>query len=108
MIKTFFQGVTLPVPPTIEPLESKLPDKVLQNLASTDFLKVNFKDLMIDFYYKYIMSLPIQKCLDKDPMKRWSCERLICHPYFEDYIQSQNKIDVPGMSRTKSKVFECI
>ncbi|KAJ6638869.1 Cyclin-dependent kinase-like 1 [Pseudolycoriella hygida] len=78
----YFRGVTLPVPATIEPLESKLPDKVLQNLATTDFLK---------------------KCLDKDPMRRWSCERLICHPYFEDYIQSHNKTDVPGISRTKSK-----
>lgn len=41
-----FQGVTLPVPPTIEPLESKLPAKVLQNLTATDFLKVNFKTIM--------------------------------------------------------------
>lgn len=36
-------------------------------------------------------------------MKRWSCERLISHPYFEDYIQSQNKTEVP-LTRTKSKV----
>lgn len=46
--QNFFQGVTLPVPATIEPLESKLPDKVLQNLAATDFLKVNFGNIMTD------------------------------------------------------------
>lgn len=27
-----------------------------------------------------------QKCVDKDPAKRWSCERLLMHPYFEDYV----------------------
>ena len=24
-----------------------------------------------------------QKCLDKDPAKRWSCEQLLQHPFFE-------------------------
>jgi serine/threonine protein kinase len=24
-----------------------------------------------------------QKCLDKDPAKRWSCEQLLQHPFFD-------------------------
>lgn len=33
----------------------------------------------------------IQKCLDKDPMKRWSCDKLIKHSYFDDYIAKQKE-----------------
>lgn len=66
----FFRGISLPVPPTLETLESKMPQRVLSNPYVIDFLK---------------------KCLDKDPNKRWSCERLITHPYFEDYIVKEKE-----------------
>ena len=26
-----------------------------------------------------------QKCLDKDPAKRWSCEQLLTHGWFKGY-----------------------
>jgi cyclin-dependent kinase-like len=35
--------------------------------------------------------MKFKKCLDKDPNKRWSCDRLVMHPYFEDYIVKTNK-----------------
>lgn len=38
----FFRGITLPVPPTIETLESKMPPRILQNPFAIDFLKVTF------------------------------------------------------------------
>ncbi|XP_034668772.1 cyclin-dependent kinase-like 1 isoform X2 [Drosophila subobscura] len=66
----YFKGITLPVPPTLEPLEDKMPPKSLQNPLTIDFLK---------------------KCLDKDPVKRWSCEKLIKHSYFDDYIAKQRE-----------------
>uniref|UniRef100_A0A182PAG4 cyclin-dependent kinase n=1 Tax=Anopheles epiroticus TaxID=199890 RepID=A0A182PAG4_9DIPT len=68
----FFKGITLPVPPTLETLEAKMPSRTLANPLMMDFLK---------------------KCLDKDPAKRWSCERLATHPYFEDYITKQKEIE---------------
>lgn len=34
-----------------------------------------------------------QKCLDKDPAKRWSCEKLIKHSYFDDYIAKQRELE---------------
>ncbi|XP_044315833.1 cyclin-dependent kinase-like 1 isoform X3 [Drosophila rhopaloa] len=68
----YFKGITLPVPPTLEPLEDKMPAKSLQNPLTIDFLK---------------------KCLDKDPAKRWSCEKLIKHSYFDDYIAKQRELE---------------
>uniref|UniRef100_A0A182SNM3 Cyclin-dependent kinase-like 2 n=1 Tax=Anopheles maculatus TaxID=74869 RepID=A0A182SNM3_9DIPT len=68
----FFKGITLPVPPTLETLEAKMPSRTLANPLMMDFLK---------------------KCLDKDPAKRWSCERLATHQYFEDYITKQKEIE---------------
>ncbi|KAJ8874409.1 hypothetical protein PR048_025258 [Dryococelus australis] len=58
----FFFGVTLQVPDTVEPLETKL--KRQGNPHVLDFLK---------------------KCLDVEPAKRWSCEQLLLHPYFERF-----------------------
>lgn len=26
-----------------------------------------------------------KKCVDKDPGKRWTCEELLNHPYFENF-----------------------
>ncbi|KAL0819422.1 hypothetical protein ABMA28_007528 [Loxostege sticticalis] len=62
---TFFQGMALPEPTTIEPLEKKIPQRYANN------------DLIIDF---------LQKCLDKDPMMRWTCEQLLRHPIFENFL----------------------
>nr|CAD7256392.1 unnamed protein product [Timema shepardi] len=59
----FFFGVMLPQPDTMEPLETKLPRHV-NHPHVLDFLK---------------------KCLDKDPAKRWSCEQLLRHPYFDNF-----------------------
>nr|CAD7415064.1 unnamed protein product [Timema cristinae] len=59
----FFFGVMLPQPDTMEPLETKLPRHV-NHPHVLDFLK---------------------KCLDKDPSKRWSCEQLLRHPYFDNF-----------------------
>uniref|UniRef100_A0A8D8H2M1 cyclin-dependent kinase n=2 Tax=Culex pipiens TaxID=7175 RepID=A0A8D8H2M1_CULPI len=36
----FFKGITLPVPPTLEPLETKMPSRTLANPMMMDFLKV--------------------------------------------------------------------
>lgn len=35
------KGITLPVPPSLETLEEKMPSKALQNPLTMDFLKVN-------------------------------------------------------------------
>lgn len=53
-----------------------------------------------------------QKCLDKDPAKRWSCERLLHHPVFDDYLamRAESSIDQPDANsqfKNKSKVSEC-
>ncbi|XP_049878188.1 cyclin-dependent kinase-like 4 isoform X2 [Pectinophora gossypiella] len=62
---TFFQGMALPEPTTLEPLEKKIPQRYANN------------ELIIDF---------LQKCLDKDPMMRWTCEQLLRHPIFENFL----------------------
>ncbi|CAG9789497.1 unnamed protein product [Diatraea saccharalis] len=62
---TFFQGMALPEPTVIEPLEKKIPQRYANN------------ELVIDF---------LQKCLDKDPMMRWTCEQLLRHPIFENFL----------------------
>lgn len=36
--------------------------------------------------FNFIQQLDfLQKCLDKDPNQRWSCEQLLQHPYFENF-----------------------
>ncbi|XP_052756513.1 cyclin-dependent kinase-like 4 [Galleria mellonella] len=62
---TFFQGMALPEPTTLEPLEKKIPQRYAHNELVVDFLK---------------------KCLDKDPMMRWTCEQLLRHPIFENFL----------------------
>lgn len=49
--------------------------------------------------------------MDKDPSKRWSCERLIQHPYFDDYIVKTKETEVttslpppPDSSRHREKM----
>ncbi|XP_014219101.1 cyclin-dependent kinase-like 1 isoform X3 [Copidosoma floridanum] len=59
----FFAGITLPAPQTLTPLETQLPETA------------NSK-LQLDF---------LHKCLDKDPDKRWACDQLLQHVYFENF-----------------------
>lgn len=40
----------------------------------------------------------LKKCLDKDPNKRWNCDRLSTHPYFEDYKAKYKEME--AMSST--------
>ncbi|XP_037924854.1 cyclin-dependent kinase-like 1 isoform X1 [Hermetia illucens] len=87
----YFKGITLPVPPTLEPLEEKMPSRALQNPLTMDFLK---------------------KCLDKDPAKRWTCDKLLRHSYFDDYVARQRELERLGAGsdlnamRDKSKVLK--
>ncbi|XP_044730258.1 cyclin-dependent kinase-like 4 isoform X2 [Chrysoperla carnea] len=59
----FFKGIILPVPQPEEmiTLEEKVPNV---EYTAIDFLK---------------------KCLDKDPEKRWSCDQLLVHRYFDNF-----------------------
>lgn len=107
----FLQGITLPVPPVLETLEHKMPSRVLKTPAVMDFLKVeNEIHLALNAFHKLIISLfKKQKCLDKDPAKRWPCERLLNHPLFEEYIARRKEAaaeqsDDSNRLREKSKV----
>ncbi|XP_023011715.1 cyclin-dependent kinase-like 1 isoform X1 [Leptinotarsa decemlineata] len=71
----FFQGVILPVPSQFVPLEVKMP---LCNSTTIDFLK---------------------KCLDKDPAKRWTCEKLLTHNYFENFNFKVDENDVHNIDK---------
>ena len=37
--------------------------------------------------------IPFQKCVDKEPARRWSCEQLLRHPYFEHFRCSLSSSD---------------
>lgn len=73
---------------------------------------VNLVEFLL-FFFVFFCFFPFQKCLDKDPAKRWSCERLLGHPLFEDYL-AKHKDDTAvhsdpyktNRSRDKSKVFK--
>ncbi|KAK4884487.1 hypothetical protein RN001_000758 [Aquatica leii] len=71
----FFQGVTLPVPQQLCPLEVKLP---MCNGTVLDFLK---------------------KCLDRDPAKRWTCEQLLTHSYFENFNFKVDEEEEPNFDK---------
>ncbi|XP_063918965.1 cyclin-dependent kinase-like 4 isoform X1 [Zophobas morio] len=78
----FFQGVILPVPQQMVPLETKLP---MCNQTTLDFLK---------------------KCLDKDPLKRWTCDMLLTHDYFENFNFKVDDTDTQNfekLSRDRSR-----
>ncbi|XP_045537748.1 cyclin-dependent kinase-like 4 isoform X5 [Papilio machaon] len=64
---TFFQGMALPEPAQLQPLETRIPQRCANNELLMDFLK---------------------KCLDKDPVSRWSCEQLLRHALFENFMFS--------------------
>jgi len=59
----FFCGLSIPDPGTLDPLEGKLA-KGPAGAEGIDFMK---------------------KCLDKDPVKRWSCDQLLSHPFFKNF-----------------------
>ncbi|KAF7280692.1 cyclin-dependent kinase-like 4 [Rhynchophorus ferrugineus] len=72
----FFQGVILPVPQQLIPLEIKLP------MCSS---------VIIDF---------LKKCLDKDPSKRWTCTELMNHEYFEKFNFKSDENESPKDEKT--------
>ncbi|XP_015921945.2 cyclin-dependent kinase-like 4 isoform X2 [Parasteatoda tepidariorum] len=61
----FFNGVSIPDVDVREALESRLPHNITAD--ELDFLK---------------------KCLDKDPEKRYNCEQLFRHSYFDGFNKS--------------------
>ncbi|XP_012275939.1 cyclin-dependent kinase-like 1 isoform X3 [Orussus abietinus] len=65
----FFAGVTLPTPQTLTPLETALPNRTNTPLQLIFFTQLDF----------------LQKCLDKDPQERWTCDQLLQHDYFENF-----------------------
>ncbi|XP_031357571.1 cyclin-dependent kinase-like 1 isoform X2 [Photinus pyralis] len=78
----FFQGVSLPVPQQLAPLEVKLPHS---------------SPTILDF---------LRKCLDKDPAKRWTCDQLLTHQYFENFHFKVDEIEEQNFeknSRDKSR-----
>nr|XP_022902335.1 cyclin-dependent kinase-like 4 isoform X2 [Onthophagus taurus] len=75
----FFQGVTLPVPQQLQPLELKLP---MCNEECLDFLK---------------------KCVDKDPSKRWTCEQLLSHTYFKNFNFKNEDADSQVNDRNRDR-----
>jgi serine/threonine protein kinase len=38
--------------------------------------------LLVSNYFTFFV---LQKCVDKDPARRWSCEQLFRHPYFDNF-----------------------
>jgi cyclin-dependent kinase-like len=50
-----------------------MPSRTLSNFQMIDFLK---------------------KCLDKDPAKRWTCERLLTHSFFSDYAAQEKEMEM--------------
>ncbi|CAG9565679.1 unnamed protein product [Danaus chrysippus] len=69
---TFFQGMELPEPTSLEPLEKKIPQRYANN------------DLVLDF---------LKKCLDKDPLARATCEQLLRHAIFENFLYAVPRTD---------------
>lgn len=72
----------MPTPQQITPLSQKMS---MCNAVTLDFL---------------------EKCLDKDPGKRWTCEQLLRHPYFENFnfkIDDGDAHQFEKMTREKSR-----
>lgn len=68
--------------------------RCLESPPMIDFLKVRPTNQLLfskDFSiyigcYSRTISMLLQRCLDKDPEKRWTCERLLSHPLFDEYL----------------------
>ncbi|XP_077285650.1 cyclin-dependent kinase-like 1 [Arctopsyche grandis] len=81
----FFQGMTLPEPSSIEPLSKKIPQRYANDRNVLDFM---------------------EKCLDKDPIKRWTCEQLLRHPIFHNFyyrLPDSELEEFEKIKRDKSK-----
>ncbi|CAL8114218.1 unnamed protein product [Orchesella dallaii] len=78
----FFAGVTLPMPESREPLESKMPKSTAREA--------------IDFLYK---------CLDKDPAKRLTCDQLLRHPYFNGFTFRLPSSDIEEFEKIKRNTY---
>lgn len=97
----FFQGVILPVPQQMVPLEIKLP---MCNQTTIDFLKVQ---AVLKLDWCFLLPDLFQKCLDKDPLKRWTCDMLLTHDYFENFnfkVDESDSQSFEKMSRDRSRV----
>lgn len=92
----FFRGVTLPQPDSVEPLENRLPKHA--GAAAIDFLKVLLRvvsptsrqirwarDSVPTLARLTLYWIDPQRCVDKEPDRRWSCERLLRHVYFHNF-----------------------
>jgi len=69
MNNPYYRGVAIPEPDAVEPLEKRFP-YVSEN--ALDFMKC---------------------CMAMDPSKRYSCEQLLDHPYFDSFINEKQKHD---------------
>ena len=78
----FFCGLSIPDPGTIEPIDKRLPREIA-GAEGVDFMKVSTICFPIESHK--ILIFPSQKCLDKDPAKRYSCEQLLNHPFFKNF-----------------------
>ena len=78
----FFAGVTLPMPDQREPLEVKMPKSM--NREAMDFL---------------------YECLDRDPLKRWTCEQLMRHPYFSGFSFRLPSSDLEEFEKIRRNTF---
>lgn len=92
----FFQGMALPVPQQMYPLEAILP---MCDFVVLDFLKVPRLPTRY-FEFLFVTLWKFQKCLDKDPAKRWTCEQLTRHKYFENFNFTVDENDQPNYDRT--------
>lgn len=58
---------------------------------------------MLNIIFTLIYCDLLQKCLDKDPVKRWSCERLLTHSYFDDYVAKLSEIENHSAMNIKTR-----
>ncbi|CAG7829698.1 unnamed protein product [Allacma fusca] len=78
----FFAGVTLPMPDQREPLEVKMPKSIGREA--------------MDFLYK---------CLDRDPLKRWTCDQLMRHSYFNGFSFRLPSSDLEEFEKIRRNTF---
>ena len=55
-------------------------------LTELQILSINLRlKLSKIFCHTNFIEVVFQKCLDKDPVKRWSCDQLLSHPFFKNF-----------------------
>ncbi|VVC29783.1 Protein kinase domain,Protein kinase-like domain,Serine/threonine-protein kinase, active [Cinara cedri] len=77
----FFRGISLPQPEIVEPLDKKLPKQALTIPHLLDFLKM---------------------CLEKDPLRRWTCDQLLRHPLFDNFSFKYPEGDLTEFEKLKT------